>query len=274
MQKNTEKFLSESAAPFAFAASPLRDCASGKKRYTTGKTAVARRAGEGMKTRKVTQSETAYTLIKDRLIKKKFPPGRPILEMELAEMLGMSRTPVHEAMRRLEIEGYIDIVGRKGAFAKYLSVPELIKCYEVSEGLEGMVGYIVADLYGQGRIPKAQFKEVDRLLDQMDDEAIQNDPVQWVDIDTRFHDILHELCENQFLLDAVTRLKNQFNYVSIYITPFYIDKRVANREHRDLVRFIREGDAAAAREVAQTQRRRIRNKLVEVVNIDVTRANA
>lgn len=227
-----------------------------------------------MKPKRTSQTQTAYTMIKDRLIKKQFPPGKPLLETELAESLGMSRTPVHEALRRLEIEGYIDIVGRKGAFVKYLSIPELIKCYEVSEGLEGMVGFIVADLYSQGRIPKAQLKELDKLLDQMDEEAIQNNPVQWVDIDTRFHDTLHELCENQFLLEAITHLKNHFNYVSIYITPFYIDKRVANREHRDLIRHIRNGDAVAAREVAQRQRRRIRNQLVEVVNVDVTRANA
>lgn len=222
-----------------------------------------------MVAKRVTQAQLAYDLIKEKIFTREIVAGKPILEVELAEQFNMSRTPVHEAIRRLEKDGYLDVIARRGAFVKNLSIAELIKCYEVTEGLEGMVGYLLAEMVSNGKIDKREIRKLQKLVNDMTKYYEKNDITKWVETDTAFHAGLYELCENQFLIEHITRLKNQFNCVSMYITPLYVDKKKANEEHQLLLDCIKVGAPEKARDAAQNQRRSLRNKFERLLNEQV-----
>ena len=214
---------------------------------------------------KQSQSEIAYRTIKQRIMKRQIKHGQPVLETELAADLNMSRTPVREALKRLESEGHFEIVSRKGAFLKSLTMDELVKCYEVSEGLEGMLAFHLAERNKTGRLDRKFLAALEDHIARMDKACKANNITRWVDIDTEFHQRMHQECDNPFLVDVLERLQHQFDSVSLLILPVYFTDMVqANNEHRDMVKHIGKGDAVKARDVAQKQRLRLR-KMLETV---------
>lgn len=211
---------------------------------------------------KQSQAETAYRTIKQRIMKRQIKHGQPVLETELAADLNMSRTPVREALKRLEAEGHFEIISRKGAFLKSLTMDELVQCYEVSEGLEGMLAFHLAERNKAGMLSKRFFSAADDLVARMDKAYQANNITRWVDIDTEFHQHLHKECDNPFLVDFLERLQHQFDSVSLFILPFYFNDMVqANSEHRDMIKHIRNSDPIKARDVAQKQRLRLRRMM-------------
>jgi DNA-binding GntR family transcriptional regulator len=209
---------------------------------------------------KSSRAEIAYKKIKQQILDRKIQPGQAVFETDLARDFKMSRTPVREALRRLETEGHFEIVKRKGAFLRTLTLEQLIKCYEVSEGLEGMLAFHLAERIANG-LPADDFlKEMDELIARMDEADGDDDIYRWIEADTDFHIRMHKACDNPFLLEFLERLQTYFDSVSLLIIPMYIqkNKKAANNEHRDMINYIRAGNSPKAREVAQLQRVRVR----------------
>ncbi len=209
---------------------------------------------------KNSRAETAYRKIRQRILDRRILPGQAVFETDLARDFNMSRTPVREALRRLEAEGHFEIVKRKGAFLRALTIEQLIKCYEVSEGLEGMLAFHLAERAGRGRLDKSFFRDTDALVVRMDAATAADDVCRWIEADTEFHLAMHRACDNPFLREFLERLQSHFDSVSLLVIPMYIQKNMesANDEHRAMIRHIRAGDGRRAREVAQLQRKRIR----------------
>ncbi len=216
---------------------------------------------------KNSHSETAYAAIKQRIMDKRIVPGQLIFETELAKSLNMSRTPVREAIKRLEAEGLFEVTKGKGTVLRSMTIELLINCYELSEGLEGMLAFHLAQRKKDNALDPAVLDELDQLIDQMDQVAMDNNIPLWVELDTTFHNTMHQACTNPFLLDNLERLQTHFNSVSLFVAPMYFnnDKDIASAEHRKMVRYIREGKPVKAREAAQQQRMRIRNFMINLV---------
>lgn len=220
---------------------------------------------------KKSQAETAYSEIKQRIMDKRIVPGQPVFEVELARTLSMGRTPVREAIKRLAAEGHFEVIKGKGTFLRSMTVEQLINCYELSEGLEGMLAFHLAQRRKEGDLADETLDRLEALLDRLDEAAAAEGMLLWVDIDTEFHSALHAACTNPFLRESLDRLQTHFDSVSLFMIPMYFhhDKEKANTEHRDMVRYIREGKPVKARDAAQQQRLRIRKFM-----IDLTRRNA
>lgn len=210
---------------------------------------------------KNSRAETAYHKIRQQILDRKILPGRAVFETDLAREFRMSRTPIREALKRLEAEGHFEIVKRKGAFLRALTIEQLIKCYEVSEGLEGMLAFHLAERAARGRLDGGFFRSMDDLIVRMDGADRDGDIYRWIETDTEFHIRLHKACDNPFLLEFLERLHSHFNSVSLLVIPMYIqeNRKTANDEHRDMIRHIRAGNGPGAREAAQRQRMRIRD---------------
>lgn len=203
---------------------------------------------------------TAYERIKEQILNQELLPGSAIGEIELAQQLEMSRTPVRDAIKRLESEGLVEVIPRKGTFIRHLTANELVMCYEVTEGLEGMLAYHIATKVKEGLIKKEEFQPLHQCIEDMDTYYEQNNPKSWVMSDEKFHDILYSLCDNTILREYIAKIQTQFNCVSWFVTP-RVDRKLSNEEHKELYRSLLEGDAEKARRVAQTQRARIREEI-------------
>ncbi len=214
-----------------------------------------------MSTKEKSQVIKAYETIKNDICTQVLRPGSPIINKDLYERLEMSRTPVREAIRRLEMEGLVEIIPQKGPYVKVFSKEELLQSYEVLEGLEGMLSYNIANRFALGEITLSDTAKLHEYMDQMEECILLKDNLRWVQLDTAFHQTLRSLSNNSILIDNIGKYQVQFTCVSInYILP-YDDKVISNQEHREFLRFIEAGDAEGARISTQCQKQRIRRVL-------------
>ncbi|MDI3500468.1 MAG: hypothetical protein PWP22_239, partial [Thermoanaerobacter sp.] len=89
--------------------------------------------------------DVVFDYMKDAIITGKLKPGERLMEVQLAEKLGVSRTPVREAIRKLELEGLVVMVPRKGAYVADLDAKDLLNVLEVRSSLEGLAASLAAE---------------------------------------------------------------------------------------------------------------------------------
>ena len=188
--------------------------------------------------------EAAYTALVSALRAGTFAPGDRLREEEVAERLGLSRTPVREALRRLESDGIVQHRPRIGAVIRSLSHTEVVELYEMRMVLERTAAEMAAK-HGT----TAEFDALDDLNDRI--EAEREAPAIGAAINQDFHRGLYLAGRNRFLLEAARALNNSLLLVgpTTYTDPARID--VVVRQHRDIVAALREGDAEAARAAAE-----------------------
>ncbi|PLR75871.1 GntR family transcriptional regulator [Bacillus sp. V3-13] len=208
---------------------------------------------QNSKKKKTTAADRAYSAIRIAIANGELRPGYPLLETELSEQLGMSRTPVREALNRLKAEDIIETVKRKGIFVKTLSKEELFQWYEVAEGLEGMVAYLVAS------DPNVQLGELENDIKTMEEALTENNTDKWIVADEHYHAALNALCKNVFLVENLQRVHEKLRLARLVLiagsTP---DKTQSTREHRANLEAIKAGDAELARQITQNHWKRIR----------------
>src|SRR5690242_4576391 len=111
-----------------------------------------------MSQQRTLSTDTVYRGVKSKILDNTFPPGFHILEQELASMFGVSRTPVREALVRLESDGLVDVVPRHGMRVLPLSLSDMKEIYEILSSLESKA----AELAAQRHLPPAAVEPLDR----------------------------------------------------------------------------------------------------------------
>lgn len=166
-------------------------------------------------------------------------PGDRLREEELAERLGLSRTPVREALRRLEAEGIVEHRPRVGAVIRRLGHSEIVELYEMRIVLERTAAELAAR-HGHA----AEFDTLDALNAEI--AAARDDPARAAAINLDFHGTLYHAARNRFLLDSARALNNALLLLgpTTYLDPERIEVVVA--EHGAIVAALRSGDPAAA----------------------------
>jgi DNA-binding GntR family transcriptional regulator len=137
----------------------------------------------------------AYAAIRAAVISLEFHPGEALQETALARRLGASRTPVREALRRLQGEGLVDVAPSKGMIVSQVSVQDVENAYYIIEALEG----VSARLASERREPGA----ADGLKEVMDRFATSTlDLDDWIRIDSAFHDAIRQMASNPKLVQT------------------------------------------------------------------------
>ncbi len=188
--------------------------------------------------------EAAYTALVAALREGTFASGDRLREEDVAERLGLSRTPVREALRRLESDGIVEHRPRIGALIRSLSHTEVVELYEMRMVLERTAAEM-ATKHGTA----AEFDALDDLNDRI--EAEREAPAIGAAINQDFHRGLYLAGRNRFLMEAARALNNSLLLVgpTTYTDPARID--VVVQQHRDIVAALREGDAEAAGAAAE-----------------------
>lgn len=139
-------------------------------------------------------SKQAYKKVKQMIISKKLEPGQKIVQEQLADKLGISRTPLRAALQMLEAESLIESIPRRGVVVRQFSDDEIIEIYDCRIALEGTAVRLFAE--------KASQNEIDRLhklLSDFDKGTIS--ARQYQKADSEFHDMIIKNCGNGFLYD-------------------------------------------------------------------------
>jgi DNA-binding GntR family transcriptional regulator len=150
-----------------------------------------------------TLAERAYRIIRQRIVTLEMPPGSLIHESDLMGDLGMSRTPVREALLRLSLERLVLMVSRRGTFVADVNIGEVGRIFELRRGLEAQ-----AAEWAALRRTEADIEEIDDLLDEM--RQIPNHPAQThtdarsqIPTDQRAHFLIYRMCGNHFASDVL-----------------------------------------------------------------------
>lgn len=144
--------------------------------------------------------ETLRTAIISGVLK----PGERLMEIQLAEELGVSRTPVREAIRKLELEGFVIMVPRRGTYVADLSIKDINEVYEVRTALDVLAAGLAAE-----RITEEELEQMERLLVQISSYIDSGEMEKIVEADGIFHDILYRASRNERLVGIINNLREQ-----------------------------------------------------------------
>lgn len=185
--------------------------------------------------------ETLREAIRSGILK----PGERLMEIQLAEELGVSRTPVREAIRKLELEGYVIMLPRRGTYVANLSIKDINEVFEIRTALDALATGLAAE-----RITDEDLEQLERLLVQIGEYIEQNDMEKIVETDTQFHDILYRASRNDRLVGIINNLREQLTrFRSISMSyPGRLKKTL--EEHRRMVEAIAQGDVELAQRLA------------------------
>jgi DNA-binding GntR family transcriptional regulator len=190
--------------------------------------------GEGLP-----RGEAAYRHIRKAIQDGELKPGERLREIELAEAIGLSRTPIREALSRLETEGLVAHDPARGVVVAELDYSMVTELYYMREVLEGTAARLAAQ-----HASDVEISILDDLCQQY--EAALKDPVELALSNRRFHDTLYRCSHNRYLLNMVTVLHDALSLLGR--TTLEHPDRAAETlsEHRAVIAAIRARDAEAA----------------------------
>jgi len=200
--------------------------------------------------------ETLRQAITDHILK----PGERLMEVQLAEELGVSRTPVREAIRQLELEGFVVMIPRKGAYVADLTNKDVAEVMEIRAALEGLAASLAAE-----RISAEELEQLERLLVDVAEIVKTQDVKLLVEADTKFHDVIYQASRNTRLVQIVSNLREQIQRFRTTSLAYPGRMRHTLEEHKKIVDAIARGDVKRARIMAIDHIENAENKIMEAM---------
>lgn len=146
-------------------------------------------------------SDVAYQEILDRILDMRLPPGAQVNEISLAEELGLSRMPVHEAVARLAVDRFITVLPRRGSHVSSLQIEDVLDMFEAREAIECGVAHIAAR-----RASDADLAQLRALVEDAEQAREGFDHDRYLRDDLAIHQFLVHMVRNTLLQDAADRL--------------------------------------------------------------------
>lgn len=185
-----------------------------------------------------------FQKIRDDILSGKYKDHEELKEVAIGEELGVSRTPVREAFRQLELEGLIQIIPNKGAYVTGITVKDVKDIYMIRSRLEGLCARWATE-----KITNEQLEEMEENVYLAEFHAAKGHMDQMAELDNRFHEIMYEACDSKMLEHL---LKDYHNYVLRVRRKTLSTGRgsVSNDEHRKILEAIKNKNADLAEELA------------------------
>lgn len=206
-------------------------------------------------------TQSAYRRLRRDILDNELPPGRRMLEQEVADYLQMSRTPVREALIRLAEEGFVDVRPRHGMVVLPISVADMDEIYTVLTSLEATA----AELAAERGIDAAAGQAIDRVLAEMDRALAERDLKAWGRADGEFHRLLVQCAGNTRIIGLVAGMWDQAHRARMATLSRRPLPIASNADHRDLVDAIRSGDGERARQIHTAHRKRAGELLIRLL---------
>ncbi len=199
--------------------------------------------------------------IRQAIIDGTFSPGERLMEIQLADEMGVSRTPVREAIRRLEMEGFVVMIPRRGTYVADISIRDIAEIYEIRISLDILAAGLAAE-----RITDEEIEQLNRLLVEIAGHVKRGDMERIVEADTAFHDVLYTASRNKRLKNTINNLREQLTGIRgrSLSQPGRLAKTA--EEHRVLVESIAARDVERAQEAARVHIENAQQTLLKSLN--------
>jgi len=177
--------------------------------------------------------EVVFNSIRGAIISGVLKPGERLMEVQLAEKMGVSRTPIREAIRKLELEGLVVMIARKGAYVADLSIKNITDVLEVRAVLEGLASGLAAL-----RMTEEEIKDLELTARHFEQAMNSNDVEGVIQTDIEFHEKIFKATRNEKLLQLTNSLMEQVQRFRV----MYLNKAIKStnliKEHYKIVEAI------------------------------------
>lgn len=204
--------------------------------------------------------DVVFETLRDAIITQVLKPGERLMEIQLADEMGVSRTPVREAIRKLELEGLVVMVPRKGAYVAGVSMKDIHEVYEVRAALEMLAVTLAAE-----RITDEELDALERqVLRESEAEADPDEHAldNIIYIDSSFHDIIYQAAHNQRLVQFVNILQEQLQRFRAASLSRPGRSKTALDEHKQIVEALAERNGELASRLAKEHIENAENAMI------------
>lgn len=198
--------------------------------------------------------------IREAIINGVFAPGERLMEIQMADEMGVSRTPVREAIRKLEMEGFVVMIPRRGTYVSDISIKDINDVYEIRTSLDMLAAGLAAE-----RISDEELEELQRLLIQVGRAIEDNDMNKVLEADIAFHDVLYKASRNERLRNIINNLREQITVIRGVSMRYPGRLKDTQEEHRALVECIAARDVEKSQEMARIHLENAEKTLMEAM---------
>ena len=186
-----------------------------------------------------------FHTIRENILSGKYKSNEELKEKTIGEELGVSRTPVREALRQLEVEGLVSIIPNKGAYVVGISQKDMRDIYEIRGRLEGLCAKWAAT-----NITKEQLDELEEIVFLADFHAKKGNAEQLVELDNKFHETLYAASNSKELKHVLSDFHHYLQRVRKITLTDDARAKESNKEHMMIVEALKEHNAELAERLA------------------------
>jgi len=203
--------------------------------------------------------DVVFETLKEAILTGKFEPKERLMEIKLADQLGVSRTPVREAIRKLELEGLVVMEPRKGAYVSDISFKDIIDTLEVREALETFAVKLAVE-----KNKVEDISEIEKLNLSFQDAYKNENVKKMVEYDTEIHKAIIRLSENRKLIAFMEELNEIMQrFRLIFFNETYNPERI-DQEHQDVIKAIKDKDMEKAQNAMRNHLRTLKEDIKKV----------
>lgn len=203
--------------------------------------------------------DVVFNTLRQAILHGEMEPGERLMEIQLAQKLGVSRTPIREAIRKLELEGLVIMIPRKGAEVAHITEKDMRDVLEVRCTLEELAMSLACK-----NVTDEYLEELKAANKVFEAAIVSKDIVSIVDADVSFHDVIYAMTDNARLIQIINKLREQmYRYRLEYIKDARNHSILIN-EHNDIIAKLSDRDIEAAKSV---MRQHINNQEKGIVRL-------
>lgn len=210
--------------------------------------------------------DVIFNTIREAIIIGELKPGERLMEVQLAEKMGVSRTPVREAIRKLELEGLVEMIPRKGAHVAEVSVKDIMDVLEVRASLDGLATALAAT-----RITADEVKDLKHVYSQFVNYVEKENVNGSIKKDVEFHDIIYKASRNEKLISISSNLREQVQRFRVIYLKGFGNPGDIIREHDQIIQSIVAKNPELAQNVAYEHIRKQEETIIGALKRNIDR---
>ncbi|HIY00205.1 GntR family transcriptional regulator [Faecalicatena contorta] len=188
--------------------------------------------------------DVVFNTLRQAILRGELKPGERLMEIQLANKLGVSRTPIREAIRKLELEGLVLMIPRKGAEVAEITEKSLRDVLEVRRALEELAVELVCE-----KITDEQIQDLKDAAEEFKESLKDGDITRIAEADVKFHDVIYMATDNQKLIQLLNNLREQmYRYRVEYLKRSDFHQQLID-EHEEIIETIESGQKDRAVQV-------------------------
>lgn len=208
--------------------------------------------------------DVVFNTLREAIIKGDLKPGERLMENQLADKLGVSRTPVREAIRKLELENLVVMIPRKGAEVAKITEKDIRDVLEVRAALESLAVELACE-----KISQEQIKQLLSVKEAFKEAIKTKDVHQIVSADIEFHQVILEATNNDKLMHILNNLKEHIYRFRVKYIYQMKDYTTISKEHEEMVNRIINKDIEGSKEVTYQHIKEQEEAVIEMIKASV-----